>query len=111
MSRLKPFFGTREEAEKIAKLDKDQFIVISINYFRGNVFIRKSLKFNVTFEDNECCWLNFTNDLADTVQFKTYVEEDNSLYPLRFESTKAKKMVTNIRKQAIEHIVDSDFFL
>lgn len=109
VSRLKPFLGTREEAAKIAKLDKDQFTIISVNYFRGNVFVRKSLKFNVSFEDNEHCWLNFTNDLSDTVQFKTYVERDNSLYPLRFESTKAKKMVTNIRKQVIEDMVNSGY--
>ena len=41
--RVKPFFSTYEEAVALALLDNNQFNIVSINYFSGNLsFVQAS---------------------------------------------------------------------
>ena len=51
VTRFKPFFGTLEQAIHVAKLDKNQVSIISINYCTGNPFLRTGMEFNITFDD------------------------------------------------------------
>ena len=41
VSRVKPFFGSRQDA--VDKLDRNQFFIDSFNYFSGNPFMRQSM--------------------------------------------------------------------
>ena len=83
VARLKPFFGGRNEALEVAKLDKNQFHIISFNHFSGNPHRRTSLSFNITFEDGTVDRL-YDADLAASAQYQAYVRRMKYLYPLRF---------------------------
>ena len=101
VSRLKPFIGSPEEALDIARLDQNQVFVKSINYFGGNPHIRRSMSFNVTFEDLETFDLPFNNDLAGSQQFQDYVRSIPYLFPLRNTAVKSQKAIVAINKCAI----------
>jgi hypothetical protein len=90
VSRLKPFFGTREEALEIAKLDKNQYKIESFNWFTGNPHVRGSLEFNVTFEDGTIN-MPYSQDLADSAQFDEYVKSNKILKPLAYVTVKESK--------------------
>ena len=84
--RVKPFFGTYEEALALALLDNNQFNIVSINYFTGNPFLRKSMSFNVTFFDkngNDTVNLDYNADFVESQQYHDYVASQPILYPLR----------------------------
>ena len=85
VSRLKPFFGSMAQAMRIAMVDRDQFMVQRINYFMGNVFVRKNIMFSVTFEDGDTVLLPYSMDLAQTVQFDASVLRIKALLPFCFE--------------------------
>jgi hypothetical protein len=103
VSRLKPFFGSREEALEVAKLDKNQFFIVAFNYFRGNPHKRTSLVFNVTFED-ETKDIEYNRDLASSSQFDEYVNKEKFLFPLRYETAKqASKAVAAVNRRRIEN--------
>ena len=44
VDRVKPFFGTREEAIAIARYDQHQYQIVSFNFYTGNPFVRTSMK-------------------------------------------------------------------
>ena len=101
VNRAKPFFGTRQDALEIAKLDKNQFLIVGFNYFEGNPHARKTLKFNITFED-ETVNRKFDADLAATAQFESYVESQKFLFPLRYATRQdARRAITALNKTAI----------
>ena len=49
VERFKPFFGSMEDAILLAKIDKNQVSIVSINYAMGNPFLRSKMRFNITF--------------------------------------------------------------
>jgi hypothetical protein len=108
VSRLKPFFGSREEALEVAKLDRNQFFIVAFNYFFGNPHKRTSLAFNVTFED-ETKDIIYNKDLASSSQFDEYVRGQNFLFPLRYETAKeAARAVARVNKETIDSCVPGD---
>jgi hypothetical protein len=104
LSRLKPFFGTLEDARRIAELDYNQFVIQRINYFTGNPHVRTSMEFNVTFEngDNtETKMIQYNRDLANSQQFEQYINSINYLFPLRFLAAEAPKRILAIDRTVI----------
>ena len=77
VSRVKPFFGSEKDAYRIGKIDRNQFSVISINYFTGNAHVRNSLSFNVTFEGDDIVMLPYSPDLAAVDKFQSYINENH----------------------------------
>jgi hypothetical protein len=111
VSRVKPFFGTREDALKVAKLDKNQFFIVSFNYYSGNPHKRYSLKFNVTFEDGTVD-IDFNRDLADSQQYADYAALTKSLLPLRFRTAKeAEHAMAQMNQLAITSFSPGDTLL
>ena len=51
MDRLKPFFGTRDDAWKWAMLDQDQYAIDRITAHRGDPLARTTMEFEVVFKD------------------------------------------------------------
>ena len=103
VSRLKPFFGSREEALEVAKLDRNQFLIVSFNHFSGNPHKRSSLTFNVTFED-ETKDLEYNTDLASSSQFDEYVRREKFLFPLRYETAKdASAAMAELRRTKVQN--------
>ena len=107
-SRLKPFFGSKEDALEVAKLDRNQFFIVAFNYFHGNPHRRTSLVFNVTFED-ETKDDEYNRDLASSSQIDEYVKRENILFPLRYETVRqARTAVAAVNKRPIEGFVAGD---
>ena len=86
VTRLKPFFGSREDALRMARIDNDQFIIIKIVGFVGNPWKRSSLGFLVEFEDGDTPLLPFSPDLMLTGPMEAFVVSTPSLWPLRFKT-------------------------
>jgi hypothetical protein len=108
VSRLKPFFGSREEASQVAKLDKNQFFIVAFNHFRGNPHKRTSLVFNVTFED-ETKDLEYNKDVASSSQFDEFVKTKKFLFPLRYDTAKqASTAIAAVNKRPIEECEPGD---
>ena len=102
VDRLKPFFGSKQDAFDMAKLDRNQFFIQSIEFFRGNPHKRHSMAFGVLFEyETEVIVVPYSQDIADTSQFQDYVHRCQYLFPLRFNAREATKQVANMRKQVI----------
>ena len=111
LSRLKPFFGSLEDAKRIAQLDYNQFLIHCINYFTGNPHVRTSMEFNVTFlnEDaSETKMVPYNRDLADSQQFDEYINSIPYLFPLRFLANEAPKRISAINKTVITSVAPGD---
>ncbi len=105
MDRVKPFFGSDKEAYEIAKLDKDQFDIMSINYFTGNPNMRSSLLFNVTFEGYDTRMLPYNIDLSNSAPFIEYINSNIILFPLRTTAAVFSKYKTRRNKIPITTLV------
>jgi len=102
-----PFWGTDKEAFEMAKLDKNQYLILSINYFKGNPFLRTGMTFNVTFEDGSID-LGFNADLYDSQQMEQFIYSTPSLFPLRFTAKQAKIEVAKLKKLSITQVREGD---
>jgi hypothetical protein len=104
VSRVKPFFGSRQDAVDMAKLDRNQFFIVSFNHFSGNPFMRQSMIFNVTFEDGTVD-VPYSLDLANSAQFDEYVHSEKVLLPLRYSTKKdATTAMGSLNKLAISDV-------
>jgi hypothetical protein len=101
VSRVIPFFGTREEAVEAAKLDKNQFAILSINYYKGNPHIRTSMSFSVTFEDQTIQEVPYNADLVNTAQIEQFIDMNKELQVLKQPAKDTKKFVSSLNKLAI----------
>jgi len=66
VSRLKMFYGTREQGVEMAMLDADRYLVSRILAWRGTVKERAYMWFYVEFADGEKKWLPWSRDLDGT---------------------------------------------
>ena len=103
VERLKPYIGTLQDAIRIAQHDQHQYFVVSINSYSGNPHVRSSMVFNVTFEDGTVD-VPYTADLADSAQFRSYVQSQPHLFPLLFSAKQAKQEIARINKLAITSV-------
>jgi len=111
MDRLKPFFGSTEDAILMARLDYNQFFIQSFNYFTGNPHKRTSMLFNVTFAYNgitEAKMIPYSADIDRTEQFEAYIHATPYLFPLRHYASQAKKNINTMNKQPITRVVPND---
>ena len=104
VERLKPFFGTYEDALLIARHDHHQYAITCFNFYRGNPFVRTSLIFNVTFEDGTI-EMPYGGDFINSQQFDYYILSQPELYPLRFPAKLAIREVRNLEKLAITSVM------
>jgi hypothetical protein len=103
VDRLKPFFGSREDAIAMARLDKNQVFIVSINFFKGNPHLRTSMEFNITFEDGTIS-MPYGSDLADSQQFIDYVLDTPYLFPLRFSAKEAQRQAAKLSRLTITNV-------
>jgi hypothetical protein len=104
VSRLKAYFGTRADAERVAAADDDQVIVKKIHSYTGNPHVRTSMVFTVEFIDGDIRKLEYNTDLARNETFISYIHSEPYLFPLQFTAVEAKRTVQNIRATRIETI-------
>ena len=84
---LKPFFGSLDEAERIAQMDFDFFTVTNISHYTGDPLRRTTLEFCVTYSDGDWQWRRYGLDLASTDHFKNFVHAHPELYLLNFPTS------------------------
>ena len=84
VERLKLFFGSRDEATKLAMHDHDQFEVDKIISYHGNARTRTTCEFEVLFTDGTLVWLPYSKDIADTAPFEIFVNSRPELFILFF---------------------------
>ena len=82
VTSLKPFFGSADEALRLAKHDADQFTIVAIKAYRGDPWLRTSMEFEVSFENGYLGWQTYNAGLAATVQFEEYCRLNRPLIPL-----------------------------
>ena len=100
VDRVKPFFGTRDEAIAIARYDQHQYQIVSFNFYTGNPFVRTSMSFNVTFEDGTID-MPYGGDFIYSEQFINFIHSEPELYPLRFTAKIAMQNIKQMEKLAI----------
>ena len=100
VSRLKPFFGSLEDAYEVAKHDKDQHTIVEIQWYTGNPHIRTSMQFGILWDDG-FQERDYDADLAASQPFKSFVEARKELFPLRYTVKDAKRAIADVRKQPV----------
>ena len=104
VERLKPFYGKREEAERVAQLDHDQYEVQTILYYRGDPLVRTTMEFYVQFADGDARWVTWSKDLFDSIPYETYCRSRPELFPLIFTEKEARRRITEINGTAITEV-------
>lgn len=91
VERLKLYSGTREEAERIALLDYDQYEVETILKYRGNPEIRTTMEFFIKYKDGEERWVTWSYDLFNSIPYEEFCRKHSALYPLLFTKDEADR--------------------
>lgn len=105
---LKLFWGTREDAVEMAKLDGDQFLITEFLAYRGDPIIRTSMEFLVQFADGDEVWLPWSKDLFDTVQYETFCREHSELRPLLVPAATATRERKALISTQISEVNEGD---
>ena len=53
------YFATRDEAMFMAKAEIDEYAIVEVSAFRGNIYHRTDLEFYCHFEDGDCLWKRY----------------------------------------------------
>lgn len=101
--RVKPFFGSEDEAKSAAQLDYDHYYVLEVKWYVGDPSMRTSMEFEVCYGDGTFEWRNYNADLASTEAFKKFIAATPELYPLKYTTVGkiAEKEVAKMKKQVI----------
>ena len=99
---LKIFHGTRDDAQKAALHDQDQYEVDVFLAYRGDPHTRTSMQFLVRFKDQTEVWLPWSDDLFNTVQYEDFCRSKSELFQLVYRANIAKTQVAEINKTPID---------
>jgi hypothetical protein len=108
VERLKPFFGTPEEARQMAMLDADQFEIKRFVAYRGDPETRSTMEFLVEFMDEDKIWLPFSQDLFKTHQYEFFCSNNPPLFPLIYSASDAKERIKDMKKARITQVKPGD---
>jgi hypothetical protein len=81
---LTPFFGSHDEAFRMAKIDDEQELVVEIQAYRGEPRQRRYMRFLVLFADGSLLWLQWSFDIFAAVPYERYVSSVPALRPLLY---------------------------
>jgi hypothetical protein len=100
---LKIFHGTKQEAQRMAILDQDQYEIETFRAYRGDPHTRTTMEFLVVFKDGSEVWLPWSEDLFNTVQYELYCRSRPELFQLIFKANLARQAVMVLNKSPIDH--------
>jgi hypothetical protein len=100
---LKIFHGTKEEAQRMAILDQEQYEINVFKAYRGDPHTRTTMEFLVAFQDGSEVWLPWSEDLFNTVQYELYCRSRPELFQLIFKINLARQAVAVLNKTPIDH--------
>jgi len=101
VERLKPFFGSREDAERVALLDHDQYEVQEILFYRGDPLVRTTMEFFIRFTDGDQRWVTWNKDLFDSVPYEMFCRARSELFPLVYTLKEAERRIKEINQRPI----------
>ena len=101
VERLKRFYGSRDEAIRIARTDYGQFVISRILAYRGNPKKRTTVDFEVEFEDGDILWLPWSKDLFDSQPYEDYCRSLPQLCPLIYTQQEATSVIRTIKHAAV----------
>lgn len=67
--RVKPFYGSLGEAQKLSRVDYQQFVVSNISAYRGEPHIRTKMEFLLEYEDGIIGWKSWDKDRFDSLPY------------------------------------------
>ncbi len=82
VTQLKPYFGTREMAKKVALLDYDQYYVVKIHHYTGDVYNRTRMEFFIEFADGDQRWQYWSTDLFECEAYTYFCQSRPELWSL-----------------------------
>lgn len=111
-NRVKPFYGTKEQAHEAALRDADQYLIDKFLAYRGDPLVRTSVQFYILFADGFKHWKPWSKDLYDTIQYEEYCSRIPQLYPLVVLHKEAIILIRQINSTPITEVaIDSTAFL
>ena len=113
VERVQLFIGSRKQAEEAARLDANEYVVVSIKAYRGDPLVRSTMEFLVCFSDGEEIWIYFSNkksNISKTVVFEEYCRSKPELYILVFSDKEAKRYINDTNKRRITTLEPGDTF-
>jgi hypothetical protein len=108
VENVQPFWGTDQEAYRIALLDHDQFVVRTIHAYKGNPLVRTTTSFLVEFEDETKTWLTYTKDLSESIPFEDFCRTKHELSVLLLLDKAAKTWIKDMDKIPITAVSTGD---
>eukprot|EP01031_Cornospumella_fuschlensis_P027063 gene27063-32700_t len=108
VERLKPFYGSLADAQEMAMLDQDQYLITSILAYRGDPDQRTSTQFEVEFADGSILWLPWSQDLSRAVQFEDFCRSRSELEPLIYDLAVAKMLDHQLTQTPIVEVAVGD---
>ena len=108
VSRLRMFYGTREQGMEMALLDADRHVVKEIIAWRGTVKERDCMWFYTEFADGEKMWLPWSRDLDSSQPYGDFIFREHPLYLLRFKAAAAPRERTAIKRLPITEVQPGD---
>jgi hypothetical protein len=108
VDRLEAFFGSHDDALKMARYDDSQYEVDRITAYRGEPNTRTTMEFYVLFNDGTHMWIPYNNDISSTLQFESYCRSKPELWPLLYKIDIAAQLKTQLNKSAITEIQTGD---
>jgi hypothetical protein len=106
--KLKIFYGSRDEAKEMAKLDNDEYTISEFLAYRGDPVLRTSMEFLVKFEDGDEVWLPWSKDLFDTIQYENYCRSHLPLRPLLLPEATARRERQSLIRSRIVEVTEGD---
>jgi hypothetical protein len=103
VERLKPFFGSREDAVDLAKRDTDQYDVDRIVSYRGDPETRITMEFFVLFKSGDSVWLPYSQDIFQMVQFEEFCNITPGLHFLQYSHSVAE--TREVSEQATDYYI------
>jgi hypothetical protein len=111
VSRLGMFHGSADEAAKMAMLDKDQHVVLSIDAHRGVPSRRMGMEFGVRFADGDYLWIPYSTDISTTEAFAKYCATQPELKFLLLTVKDIQIQVKLLNTTVLPPILKQEFFL
>ena len=105
---LKLFFGSREDAVRMAMIDADQFKVDIILAYSGDPMLRTSMEFLIRFADKSEVWVPWSDDLFETVQYEEFVRFIPALFPLLLRVKETQHQITSLNRTKITEVHPGD---
>jgi hypothetical protein len=109
VTMLKPYWGRLKPAKRVALLDFDQHVVVSVSDYTGDPNLRKTCELNVYFADEpDNKWLVWNEDFSRNESLQLYCRSIPQLWQLLYSTKEVSSMITKMNKLPITSVAPGD---